>query len=162
MRRLLGVVTVLSLLGGCGYLWLQSAFPPPEIVGVDVLEPLPAPLAILYEDTSDCRGSGENGFRFRNLVVGPSAPDETGAVAAHLRELGFEVSSEPPSDRLEWARMVVERGSVRATVGDARAYAGDPSFLFGPSLSGMEDALASSDDEYTLLVLEPIDVACEI
>lgn len=126
----------------------------------DAIEPLPGELEIVSDTTTGCR-SGESGFDYRFLVVGPTDLSAGSPLLEHIRARNF-VRSGLYTDDLSWATTGYQHAEhpIRIEAGTLDAYLRNARPFTGPPVNAIPEEVKQNAADYVLLALRPTDFLC--
>lgn len=124
------------------------------------IEPLPADLKVVADTTTGCR-SGESGFDYRFLVIGPTDVSAGSVLLEHIRSRDF-VRTGAYTDDLAWAATGYqhEQYPIRIEVGTLDTYLRNAQPFTGPPTNTIPEDVKKDAEHYVLLALRPTDFLC--
>jgi len=146
------VLLAVVLLGGC----VGSG----KTATSDAVEPLPGELKVVSDSTTGCR-SGESGFDYRFLVVGPTDLSAGSPLLAHIRSRNF-VRAGPYTDDLSWVTTGYQHTEypIRIEAGTLDGYLKNARPFTGPPVNAIPEEVMTNAADYVLLALRPTDFLC--
>jgi len=146
------VVVVVALLSGC----VGSG----KTASGDSIEPLPGNLKVVSDTTTGCR-SGESGFDYRFLIVGPTDLSAGSPLLDHIRSRDF-VRTGPYTDDLSWVSTGYQHDQypIRIEAGTLDTYLKNAKPFTGPPVNAIPEDVKAHAADYVLLALRPTDFLC--